>query len=275
MRYVTQIVILLITCIFIFPACTVVHNPNHTCDYKLKQYNSKKDLVAESFYWADGTPAKNIRGAFKIVYKLTEWGSVLERNAYDSSGKPVGEYYGIFSTRYTYNSFRQKTSESYYDTNLNPAVKQREAYFGGPGPTPCLEDGIHKTVWEFDEHNNLMCKKEYNGYNEPLSDEYDPNSSKGYLTKYYPDGRIKTRTYVSNNYQPVINREGVHLLKYSYSCFPRTETVESYGIDQNPVLWNNSASKVKTIYDYMGNQVAVEYYGLNGELLEKHPINKK
>ena len=263
-----------------------------------RSFNDLKQKTEERYFDTDENPVLIDKGYAVIRFEYDEAGNVVCERYYDDSKgsdgsekpEPIALASGAHMVTRSFNDLKQKTEESYFDTDENPVLIDKgyavirfeydeagnvvcERYYddskgsdGSEKPEPiALASGAHMVTRSF---NDLKQKTEERYFD---TDENPVLIDKGYAVirfEYDEAGNVVCERYYddskgsdgSEEPEPIALASGAHMVTRSFNDL-KQKTEESYfDTEENPVLIDKGYAVIRFEYDEAGNVVCERYY---------------
>lgn len=227
----------------------------------------ERDQIVRQDYFGteENTPILSKDGGYStLVKKYNEFGLCVEKSYYNGE-EPALNSNGAFRITYLYDKRRNVTDAAYFDANDNPAINK--------------EYGFSRIKYDYDKNDNLKIESYFatnsegvesasllkNGGYSSLTYEYDPRGNN--ITKLY--FREENGATV-----PAFDKaSGSAVIRFGFTPQDWKERTEYYQDETNPTLHKDTGcAVVASVYDKMGNETQISYYGIDQETLI---LNKK
>ena len=138
------------------------------------EYNSRHQLIKESYFDAEGMPIRSTAGYASIVYERDAAGNVTQEYYYDENGKNLALSDGCFGIHREYDGQNRVIKSYCTDENGTPSINDRgycmatytydenncmkqEMFYDVEGTPVALQTGQYGYVWTYDNENTYRC----------------------------------------------------------------------------------------------------------------------
>jgi hypothetical protein len=122
-------------------------------------------------------------------------------------------------------------------------------------------DTFVKVEREFDERGNTTSEKTFGADGQPIA----RNAGYDEVYKEYNEKNQVIRIDYWINEKPVLNKDGIAAIEYTYDEKGRVIRESYYGLFGSPVQKANGVAAIEYSYDENGNVAQENYFDVNGE----------
>ncbi len=242
-----------------------------------RKFDKLNHMIYESYYGEDGMPLTNQSGFAAYSLDVDVWGRPLCVRYYNSEGKPVIISVGYSAIRYEFNDKDQIVYEAYYDENDN----RLELEAGYSGCRFEYDDAGHQTRITYldDNDNPTIISSGYAG----IERQYDEKGNMVVESYYDTEGNLMlleqgyaaiVQSYddfgdnISTMYFGLDTSEGYIEIRREYDDQRRLIYEGKFNSDGEPLIMDGEYSAYRIEYDDAGNVISVQYYGIDGNLID-------
>lgn len=214
------------------------------------KYDSKGRFVEVSYYDVDSKRCYT-KGNYSLVrVKYNSNDCIVEQYFYDISDKPcIDKYIGAFCIKANYDEYNYKIEESIWGKDNEPTITPKQ--------------GFHLQKITYDSYHRIKKIASYDSNNNPCinTQEFRFECRFTYDTR----GNLIKIENLDTNGKPCVCKEGYATIRYKFDNFGNKIEESFWGINNDPIYINNSAS-IK--YDYYPNGLLKEnrFYDKNNNL---------
>ena len=219
-------------------------NANQNVTYNRYKYNNKNQLIERTNFNKNMEP-EMLDGYFKCKFIPCVSGSDSIVLNYNTNNKLIK---GACKTVYTYNKYNNKTSESFFNSNNEPALN---------------DSGVSSIRYYYNS------KQEHIGYTYFDKNRKKTNNIKGISSNnrtLNELGYVVYDTYFNKNDKPVIGTEGYHKKEYTWNKKGEAIKIRTYGT--NNKLIENKSGVAQYLYTIQNSGLisSAKRYDRNGQL---------
>lgn len=211
-----------------------------------RTYDSQGLVASESYYGADGKPAKHSKGYHRIDRTWLDSKHATSEAWFDTEGNPVT----------TGNTYVKITRE--FDDKGNTVVEQ---YRDPEDKLIACKAGYDEIRREFNEKNQASVIRYYLA-GEPFV------LKEGYFEMhraYDEAGNVASESYFGADGAPVMHTSGYHRIDRTWQDSKHATSEAWFDTEGNPKNLKDTYCKIIRAFDERGNAFDIMYFGIDGE----------
>lgn len=205
-------------------------------------YNQMGDVVRESYFEADGSPALSTDWFHSVELEYDDRGNTTRARYLDAAGRPTRSKHLIAGISRRYDDQDNIIEEMYLDENGRPTAGR---------------DGISKYLFKYDERGNQTEQAGFDEQGKPTI------NSQGYARqtiRYDDRGNAIEWAYFDEQGKPCRSAEGYARQTAKYDDRGNYIELAYYGPNGKLTLYQHDYARITWVIDEHGNKVEESYY---------------
>lgn len=219
-----------------------IYDPETNFCVEIKEYDTKGKVISDTHYKFD--VKGNIVEQYSLMNGKLEKGTAVTKNEYDINNRETTRYYCNLDGN-KINSPGESYSQIKYEYDVRGNMIEM-TFWGTDGKPAVDEYKTHKRIREYDMMNRIICERDFDINDKPVSGKYAYPETK---FKYDKWGNQTETSYYDGYGKPTLVIDGYFMYREQYNIRGQVIKEEYIGID-GELVNNKTKEYAKRVYTY-------------------------